>query len=136
MLGALTQKVMREQAQPYLRDGEDIQQVFEGSLPGLQWKATRRTFVVTDQRSLVIGQKEGLIAELPRSMKFIPAKAGRFDLAKPGGLAGLKMMTATYSLPQYHEKVMFPNSSFKAMLAADGRAGERHSVVGAIRLRH
>jgi hypothetical protein len=136
MLGIMSQQDMRELALPHLREGEVIRQVFAGNAkPGLHWTAKVHVFIVTDQRSLVLGKKEGLIAELPRSMKFIPAKAGRFDLAKPGGLAGLTSFTATYSLPQYHEKVMFGATVFSAMLAADGREGERHSLA-AVRILH
>jgi len=136
MLGLLKEEDMREQAMPYLRDGEELRQVFMGIVASsaLRWVPKKRVFAVTGGRCLVLGDKEGLIAELPRSVKFIPARAGRFRLDTPGGLAGLTSLTVTFTLPQYHEKITFGFKSFGAMLAADGREGEKHFVYGRARV--
>lgn len=124
-----TEASLREQAAPYLRDGEDLRQVFGGSVPRAGGLLTdQRVFAVTDQRILVLGKK-GFIAELPRATKFIPARAGRFHLdAGSGGLSGLNYIVVQFNLPQYREKVRFGWNSFGAMLAADGRGGEKHSL--------
>ena len=76
--------------------------------------------------------KKGLIAELPRTMKIIPARAGRFHLdAESGGLSGLNYIAVQFNRPQYRENVTFGHKWFGAMLAADGREGEDHSLLRA-----
>jgi len=112
---------LRQMAMAHLREGEQLQQVIPGGIPSA-FHARVRVFTVTDQRILVLdGKSDAVVAEMPRSAKLIPAKAGRFDLAKAGGLSGLTSFWARYP---YGEKVMFGWPQFRALLAADGREGE------------
>lgn len=111
--GLIKEDALREQAQPYLDPGEEIQQVFAGNVPGLV-VTHQRTFAVTPRRILVL-DKKGVVAELPRSTHFIP----------PGGLQGLLNFTDKFT---YGEKVVFPWQFFDAILATEGRAGEPHRL--------
>jgi len=129
---------VREQAAPYLASDEMLQQVFWGGVSkagGLT--ADPQGFAVTDKRVLVISKKGALIAELPRSVKFVPERAGRFHLdSASGGLVGMKWIDVQFNFPQYNKKVRFNSWSFGAMLAADGREGEKHGLYGKIRILH
>lgn len=138
MLGIKSEASMRAQAAPHLAAGEELRQVFQGTVNragGLL--ADSRIFAVTEGRVLVLDKRDTVIAELPRSVKFIPARAGRFHLdAASGGLAGINYFTETFTLPAYHERVRFGFKSFGAMLAADGREGEKHGHYGKARILH
>ena len=118
-----------ELAEPHLAGGEQLRQVFQGSVQrGL--RTDHHVFAVTDTRVLVIDKKKGsVIAQLPRTTKFIPPTAGRFHLDPgSGGLAGLNYLTVSFKFPQYAARVKFGWPAFGAMLAADGREGEKHSL--------
>jgi len=130
-LGIWTDEDMRALAAPYLDSGEVLGQVAFGNASRLVQKG--RIFAVTDRRILVLGKKEGIVAELPRSTQLIPDKAGRFDLTATGaGLGGIDHFTRTFG---YGEKVTFGWKAFGALLAADGREGEKHAYAR-LRVRH
>ena len=116
---------LRKQAQPYLRPGETLQQVFAGEVVSQRpIKGTRavlntskfrqRTFAVTPERILVL-DKKGIVAELPRSTHFIPE----------GGLRGLVVFTTRFT---YGETITIRRVFFEDVLATEGREGEPHQM--------